>query len=481
MAAPPELSDPAARALPGSGARAVEGDRFGELVAEARERARVAGFESAMPAYLEAIALDPDSSRSRILRYQLAIAWLERNQTAFALDMLAAIVDRDPDDPLAGPLYRDLMGEREAAQPSVSAPPTDVSAPSSTPVTVPAASKAVLAGDVPSTVRILLDRDGGQWTLAIPHGAWDERGVLAVPADWRGTLAALAGRRWKALMASDGGVLDLEIRDWRGHGRMRRVTEGLILELPLDEYLVGVVSTEMSSSWHIEALKAQAVASRTYLVRALVDVPAGRAWDVRGDVMDQAFRPTAVAGSAAVAVQTTAGEVLVWEGQPARIFFHADNGGISEDPRWVWGHVLPYYRVRKDPFSGKVPVWEARIGVDEWRRRQRLPEPRKVTLQRSASGRVAAIVWEGSDGSRHSLRGNDVRLALGPRRIRSLLFDLDRVGREFVFLGRGYGHGVGMSQWGARTMAEGGLRYDEILAYYYPGLTTARLRVAVAP
>lgn len=269
--------------------------------------------------------------------------------------------------------------------------------------------------------------------------------------------------------------MDLEIRDWSGHGILRRVSAGLILEIPLDEYLVGVVSTEMSSSWHIEALKAQAVASRTYVVRALMDVPANRAWDVRGDVMDQAFRPTAIAGAAARAVHETAGEVLVWEGKPARIFFHADNGGVSEDPRWVWGHVLPYYRVEKDSWSNKVPAWEARVGLDEWRRRQRLPDPRRVTLQRSASGRVAALVWEGKDGSRRSLRGNDVRLALGPRRIRSLLFDMERVGSEFVLRGRGYGHGVGMSQWGARTMADAGTRHHEILAQYYPGLLLGRL------
>jgi SpoIID/LytB domain protein len=462
--------------LPGSADPVVDGDRFSELVAMAREQARRDGLESAMPAYLEAIALDPEAMQASILRYQLALAWLERNETAFALDMLAAIIDRDPNDPLAGPLYRELLGE-----PAEIDVPAEVSAPTAvSPPAVAPADPLVVTGFVAGAVRILLDRDGAGWTLAIPGGAWDERGVLAVPAGWRGTLSALAKRRWTMLGGSDGAVLDLEIRDWRGHGILRRVKSGLILEIPLDEYLVGVVSTEMSSSWHIEALKAQAVASRTYVVRALMDVPAGRAWDVRGDVMDQAFRPTAIAGAAARAVRETAGEVLVWEGAPARIFFHADNGGISEDPRWVWGHVLPYYRVEKDPWSNKVPAWEARIGLAEWQRRQRLPDPRRVTLQRSASGRVAALVWEGKDGSRRSLRGNDVRLALGPRHIRSLLFDMERVGQEFVLRGRGYGHGVGMSQWGARTMADAGTPHHEILAHYYPGLRLGRLPAVAA-
>lgn len=444
--------------------RAHDDHRFAELLKQAHRQAERDGLGTAMPAYLEAIALDPAHSRAHILRYQLALRWLERNEVAAALDMLAAILEHEPEHPLAAPLRRELLGEPVPVPEPVAEPPPQPETP-----VLPA---DVLAAMRP--VRILLDRAGSQWPVELPEGAWNEQGVLAVPAGWRGTLDALGSRRWQRLTGPDGQSLRLRMRDWHGEAGLWRSGRGIVMELPLETYLVGVVSTEMSTSWHIEALKAQAVAARTYVVRALLEVPAGRAYDVRGDVMDQAFRPTATVGPAARAVGETAGEVLLWQDKPARIFFHADNGGISEDPRFVWGHRLPYYEIRRDPFSDRVPAWEARIPVAEWTRRLRLPPPRGVTLQRSPSGRVARVVWFGNDGSRRELRGNDVRLALDPRRIRSLLFDLEREGDVFVLTGRGYGHGVGMSQWGARTMADRGMRHDEILAHYYPGVDLLR-------
>lgn len=448
-------------------------DRFEALLIEARTKDAADGFMAAMPAYLEAIASEPASERSDLLRYQMALRAHELGRDAEALDFISPLLQRDASHPLAGPLKMELLGtdaewvdedDSEGVSDAVTAPTAVTRAP------VVSARQQRLNEIVGGTamVRILLPSDGLDWPITFSRGAWDGEKLVYRPG-WSGTLRQVRQAGWKRLDGPDAQGLPMQVRNWQGVGRLSRSTKGIVIHVPLEDYLIGVVGTEMSPSWHVQALRAQAVASRTYLVYILFQGRANSDYDLRGDVMDQAFRPESGQHSVATAVRETSGEILLWEDHPARIFFHADNGGISEDPRFVWGFKLPYYKIQNDAFSNRVDPWQARVPIEEIRKRMKLPAPAKITVNRDPSTRVTRLLWADSAGKIHTVKGNDFRLAVGPRRVRSLLFDVEMKGNELVFSGRGYGHGVGMSQWGAKTMAEQNMDYREILAYYYPG------------
>lgn len=466
-----------------SGSQVDPADRFQVLLGEARQKDDADGFDMALPAYLEALASEGDSARADLLRYQLALRSREMGRDADALDFLQPILEREPAHPLAAPLKTQLAGLD--ATDAVSAATTAITAASAATV-VTAAAVGVsastgsawrarldeLLGD-DARVRILLSGDALDWSVRLTAGAWDGQRQAFAPG-WSGTLRQLKAANWKQLAARDGEPVNMTIRNWQGPARFTRVSKGPIVEVPLDDYLIGVVGTEMSPAWHIQALRAQAVASRTYLIYTLLHSDRSGSYDLRGDVMDQAFRPDAGQHSVATAVRDTSGQIVVWEDHPARIFFHADNGGISEAPRFVWGFNLPYYRIQNDLFSNKVEPWTARVPVSEIRKRLGLPQPSKIRVHRDPSGRAVRLLWVDTAGKTRSIRGNDFRLAIGPRRVRSLLFNVELDGDSLVFDGRGYGHGVGMSQWGAKAMAERGMDYATILAYYYPGTAIKR-------
>lgn len=462
-------------------------DPFQAQVAAARAVAEAQGFTAALPEFMAAIALEPQGERAQLLRYQLAMRHLEAGEVGLALDLLTAILAVDAAHPLALPLYRQYAGDTsadvEAATPNTSA----LAATAVVAVTAPALATGRASAYrpvprpepalvVPESVRVLIPAEGMDWRVRFGEAVYADGRPAAVPAVT--TLRALAAGAPRTLAAADGGPLQLTVHEWRGQGRIHVLGGGeLALELDLDAYLSGVVATEMNPSWHTQALRAQAVAARTYVVKAIAEAPRGRGYDLRGDVLDQAFRPQVVQAAVA-AVAATHGRILTHQGRPATIFFSADNGGISEDPRFVWGFRLPYYAIQKDPFSNRVPAWTAKLTVADVARHLRLEPPTKLKLQRGPSGRVAFLLWTDAAGRETRVRGNDFRLAVGPRYVRSLLFDAELNGEYLVLSGRGYGHGVGMSQWGAKTMAERGLSYEQILNYYYPGAELTQVPVA---
>lgn len=458
-------------------------DRFQALLAEARLKDENDGFDMALPAYLEALASEGSSDRADLLRYQLALRSREMGRDADALDFLQPILERNAAHPLAAPLKSQLVGAEATEDTS----PVTATAPAVVAVTttaVPVDQSELKAGMAwrdrldqllgdDARIRILLPNDALAWNVDLPSGAWDGERQVYAPG-WSGLLRHIKAATWKNLTRQGGQPVLMKIRNWQGQTRLARTAKGLVIEIPLDDYLIGVVGTEMSPAWHIQALRAQAVASRTYLIYTLLNSNRDGDYDLRGDVMDQAFRPDAGQHSVIAAVRETHGQILVWEDHPARIFFHADNGGISEEPRFVWGFNLPYYRIQNDAFSNKVDAWTARVSVNEICRRLNLPKPSKIRIHRDPSGRAVRLLWTDTAGNTQTIRGNDFRLAIGPRLVRSLLFSVEMRGDDLVFEGRGYGHGVGMSQWGAKTMAEHGMDYAAILQYYYPGTTLRR-------
>jgi stage II sporulation protein D len=278
---------------------------------------------------------------------------------------------------------------------------------------------------------------------------------------------------------------------YRGFTCVLQTSSGLtaVNYVELEEYLYSVVGAEMPSSWHLEALKAQAVAARTYVLyqrqnsaNAIFDVGNTTRWQVYGGVEKEA-------ASTRAAVDATRGQVLTYDSQPINAVFHACAGGHTENVEDVWSNPLPYLR--------GVPSPDADISDCQWTRSFNAQEFAQqlgysgtiadVTPIIDDRGRVVSLQIQGSTGAM-SVSGKDARSALG---IRSTLFTLEpvlsrvaaaggsipTVPSSFNLVGRGYGHGIGLSQWGAKVFAERGYDYRQILAHYYQGVSLRVIEV----
>jgi stage II sporulation protein D len=249
-------------------------------------------------------------------------------------------------------------------------------------------------------------------------------------------------------------------------------------EIPLERYLVGVLEKEVVGTWPIEALKAQAVASRTYALYRKAH-PRDERFDLAADTSDQVFEKKRRHSPAIVeAVLATEGETLKFDGDILQAFFHSCCGGMSERADRVWeGIETPsLLTVHPDPFCGACPRsrWEYSISRKELE--DRLKESGqgpagdwKIEItKRDDSGRVLEVQFRGED-SDISFSGAKFREVLGYTKLPSTLFEITDAEDPVVFVGRGSGHGVGLCQWGAKGMAEEGHTYREILEFYYPG------------
>lgn len=284
---------------------------------------------------------------------------------------------------------------------------------------------------------------------------------------------------------------------YRGHVEVRAGSFGftVINELPVEQYLYGVVPAEMPASFPSEALKAQAVASRTYVLASLGNY-ASQGFDVLDTQQNQVYRGFDVEHpQASRAVNDTAGQVLVHRGQPIAAFFHSSSGGYTENCEDVWVESLGYIRGKEDQadLNPKHYNWVVNLSAEQLTRTVN-EQMKKLTdlantvdfavisdlreLQHTATGqRVKKMFIEGYDtlGNPRQLEisnADRVRVILG---LNSALFtmhkDVDAGGRldGVVFTGSGLGHGLGMSQWGASGMSLKGYNYQDILQYYYTG------------
>lgn len=252
--------------------------------------------------------------------------------------------------------------------------------------------------------------------------------------------------------------------------------------LDLEEYVAGVVSAELPSSWPIEALKAQAVASRSY---ALYFILKGRK-EFTGSVFDQAWKRK-VPGRVKRAVKNTYGEVLVFpEGSVAPGYFHSTCGGMTESPEDVWEgvpHTLSKYILPVECGLGDESphfFWRREIGTEKFKKviidgtlEGKLigdSELQEVEIERTKSGRARYVIVKLTNGQVR-MPGEDFRQLFS---LKSTNFNLVLEGGRIVIMGKGYGHGVGMCQWGARALALEGKKYREILRFYFPLLKLKR-------
>ena len=277
-------------------------------------------------------------------------------------------------------------------------------------------------------------------------------------------------------------------RDYTGTIDLVRNGDGIAIvnELPLEDYLVGVLKAETDERWPIEALKAQAIVSRTYAAYHRW-LNAAKPYHIIASTANQQYVGRVPASSPIwEAVRETSGQVLLWEGELFPAFYHTESGGYTEDPRTVFAaRNMPALVPVRCPFSAssgsKHYYWNADLKVSDLSEALRKNDRGVGTVtaievsERTPSLRASTVTIRGSRGT-VQLRGNDFRRIVGYDTLKSTLFAVAIDGDTARFAGRGYGHGVGMCQWGAKGMAEQGYRAGQILAFYYQGATLDWLR-----
>lgn len=266
------------------------------------------------------------------------------------------------------------------------------------------------------------------------------------------------------------------------------LADGQVAELPLEEYVWGVVAAEMPASFATEALRAQAVAARTYAARCAqsgkhpgadvcADSACCQAYRSRADMMERwGENGPEYAGKLSDAVTDTAGEVLRYQGALISAAFHSSSDGATAEALQVWGSDAPYLTSVSTPETeDEVPNFKSRevfapsafaaLWQEKYPQADLTGEPESwfSGLERSDWGGVSRLTVGGV-----TVTGGEARAALG---LRSTRFTVAVEGGEIAFTATGYGHGVGMSQYGANILANQGQTYQQILTHYYTGVT----------
>lgn len=279
------------------------------------------------------------------------------------------------------------------------------------------------------------------WDLAVPHFAYQGR----------------AYRGGVRLLAQEGRLLVVNL-------------------VPLEDYLLGVLPAEMPQGFPLEALKAQAVVARTFAVNRLNPKAP---YDLCASELCQVYLGFSVETPRhKEAVVATRGQVLSYGGKAISALYHADSGGMTAGSEEVFQRPLPYLRPRPDPYAqGPKSAWRLPVGREAALRALRAlgraprGEEAPVVLERSPSGRAWRVRLLGVE-----VQGPEAQRLLRLVGLPSALADFQ--GWEAV--GRGAGHGVGLSQWGAKGMAEAGYGHREILGHYFPGTFLSGLLLGAA-
>lgn len=253
--------------------------------------------------------------------------------------------------------------------------------------------------------------------------------------------------------------------------------------LPLEEYIVGVVASEMPREFEKEALKAQALAARTYIVNQMLkenksDLPGGAL--VTDTIQHQVYKDdnelrkifkddySWAIKKIREAVSETSGQIITYNGSPIDASFFSTSNGYTENPEEIWSMPLPYLKSVESPWDLQSPKFggqkvftisdfEQKLGV-------KLPNDSTIgtVIERTAGKRVGEVEINGK-----TIKGKDIREKLG---LKSTDFTWERKGDKVIINTKGNGHGVGMSQYGANGMAAEGKSYKDIIAHYYQGV-----------
>jgi stage II sporulation protein D len=230
----------------------------------------------------------------------------------------------------------------------------------------------------------------------------------------------------------------------------------------------------MPSSWNDEALKAQAVASRTYSYYHLLKNRNKNIFDLDATTNFQVYKGISTESSSTTqAVTETSGIIMIYNYEPIVAYFHSTSGGKTSDDRDVWpGSDLPYLESVECKYSENSPHyhWTAELSVDEIGNAlipkfKRIGKIQKISFKKN-NDRVVEVTIIHSNGS-IKMNGNEFRLLLPSGKLKSTYFSARQDKKILHISGRGWGHGVGMCQWGAKGRGEKGIKYDKILSHYY--------------
>ena len=262
----------------------------------------------------------------------------------------------------------------------------------------------------------------------------------------------------------------------------------VINRVDIEEYVKGVVPAEVSSTWHPEMLKAQAVAARTYALYQQM-LSATRDYDVASTVQDQVYRgKEGIDVGILRAVEDTRGLVVTYQDAPIYAAFSSTAAGLTEDAMNVWSKEYPYLKGVECPFDLASPYyqWKSSFKVDTLEQNLRQQGfsvgtiATMAPLSFSRGGRVAKLRILHSGGEL-ILRGEELRKVIGYTIIPSTQFAIESIGQDVVLSGFGAGHAVGMCQWGAKELAELGYSFSTILQYYYPGTELQNMTLIKPP
>ena len=347
---------------------------------------------------------------------------------------------------------------------------------------------------IPEMIKVAIVRDSRELDLAI-HGSYILRDLTfnkiighgAYMADSkvrlldRGILIGLKVYSSKRLLiepSRDASII-IDQRPFRGDITLIRTLDNRITvvnDINVEDYIKGVLYHEVSHYWPMEALKAQAVAARTYALYSIN--PAGKPYDVTNDIYSQVYGGrSSERYRTDLAVDNTRALVLTYNNKLIPAYFHATCGGMTEDAQKLWNLPdLPPLRGVPCSFCQNSPHFH-------WKRDFRLKDIQDAlnlhgykvgsikdvsVIDRDRSERIENLKITEKNGTELVIKGKDFREIMGPNIVDSNNYEIVVKGYYVNLIGKGWGHGVGMCQWGAFGMAKQQFNYKQILAYYYP-------------
>ena len=445
--------------------------------------------DAALKRYLQITKQYPETPAASKALFQKAILLFDKQAYPQAIAAFSDYIEKYPtgEHRKAAEVWvliaTPLLKEQEQSRPSVQPPkPAPLASPQKPPVV-----RVLIERSAPR----LVIRSASLITVTEPatgqqvYSGWGPLHLSSANNLMRLNGTKLPGQAYR--VASESSILQLNNTAYRGHLIITAEPDGsgfrAVNHVEIEKYLYGVVPREMPDSWAEQALMAQAVAARTYAlyvkeksIHPDYDLEATTASQVYGGIRAESRRSTR-------AVNATRGQVMTHDGKLIVAYFHSDSGGHTEDPANVWNtDTIPYLRGVPEQAEQQphVKTWEYflsykdavarlnRYGLDITRL-YRI----KVT-NRSKSGRFSTVLIY-SDKGTTELSSNHFRASIGEAKLKSTLFHMYARKGGILFKGKGYGHGVGMSQWGARRMAQSGRTYQDILKFYYKGIKIQNL------
>lgn len=258
--------------------------------------------------------------------------------------------------------------------------------------------------------------------------------------------------------------------------RVKRVEKNTIETIPLEQYLIGVLSGEMPVSYELEALKAQAVAARTYTLKKM-ETNKNNQFDIVDNTNDQMYLDNNYLKSVwkenydsyinkiKQAVNETSGEYLTYDGQIIKAFFFSTSSGKTENCKDVFGENLPYLVSVSSTWDESSPSYldKKTFSKKDFYEKLNLPyeDELDIEITRNDTNSINTITINDNE-----MKGTDFRYELD---LKSTNIDINETDNQIEITSKGFGHGVGLSQFGAQQLALKGYKYDEILKYYYQG------------